>query len=101
MDHTATLPRSRISGVWMFVRHFLEMCVAMCVGGVLLNAVIFVVGPGLLGYPDLRESAPPAALLAIAFVYTIPMAAWMRYRGMPWRPIMEMSGAVIALAGLS
>lgn len=98
MEHTAMRPRSRLSGAWMFIRHFLEMCVAMCVGGGLLNALIFVVGPPLLGYPDLRETTPALALLLIALVYTVPMAAWMRIRGMPWRPILEMSGAVVALA---
>ena len=82
----------------MFIRHFLEMCVAMCVGGGLLNALIFVAGPALFGYPDLRETNPAFALLVIALIYLAPMVAWMRFRGMPWRPILEMSGAVIALA---
>jgi hypothetical protein len=84
----------------MFVRHFLEMCVAMCVGGGLLNALIFVAGPALAGYPDLREESPALALLLIALIYLAPMAAWMRFRGMPWRPVLEMSGAVVALAVL-
>jgi hypothetical protein len=44
--------------VWNFTRHFLEMCIAMCVGGVALNALVFVVGPAQLGYPDLRRTAP-------------------------------------------
>jgi hypothetical protein len=30
------------------------MCIAMCVGGGALNALVFVVGPAQLGYPDLR-----------------------------------------------
>jgi hypothetical protein len=33
----------------MFLRQFLEMCVAMCVGGGLLNALIFAAGPALTG----------------------------------------------------
>ena len=82
----------------MFVRHFLDMCVAMCVGGGLLNALIFVAGPALVSYPDLREESPALALLVIALIYLAPMAAWMRFRGMPWRPILEMSGAALALA---
>lgn len=98
MDHTMTRPHTWLYGAWMFARHFLEMCVAMCVGGFVLNVLIFVAGPALLGYPDLRESAPALALLLSAFIYTAPMVAWMRFRGMPWRPIMEMSGAVVALA---
>src|SRR5512133_165234 len=84
--------------VWNFTRHFLEMCIAMCVGGGALNALVFVVGPAQLGYPDLRTMAPALALLLIACVYTLSMVAWMRFRGMAWRPILEMSGAIVALA---
>ena len=84
--------------VWNFTRHFLEMCIAMCVGGGALNALVFVVGPAQLGYPDLRTTAPELALLLIACLYTLPMAAWMRFRGMAWRPVLEMSGATVALA---
>jgi hypothetical protein len=29
---------------------------------------------------------------------TLPMAVWMRIRGMAWRPTLEMSGATVALA---
>ena len=34
----------------------------------------------------------------IAFNMSLPMAAWTRFRGMEWRPIAEMSGAMFALA---
>ena len=33
-----------------------------------------------------------------AFLFTLPMAAWMRIRGMEWRPTLEMSGATVGLA---
>jgi hypothetical protein len=82
---------------WTFTRHFLEMCVAMCVGGTALNALVFVAGPALLGYPDLRETAPQVALLIVACLVTVPMAAWMRFRGMARRPILEMSAAPLGL----
>ena len=98
MDHVEIRSRNRVHEVWVFVRHFLEMCVAMCVGGGVLNALIFVAGPALVGYPDLREEAPALALLVFALIYLAPMVAWMRFRGMPWHPILEMSGAVVALA---
>lgn len=98
MDRVENRSRSPVHAVWMFIRHFLEMCAAMCVGGGLLNALIFVAGPALVGYPDLREKTPALALLLIALIYLAPMAAWMRFRGMPRRPILEMSGAVVALA---
>jgi hypothetical protein len=98
VDHVEMRSRNQVHEGWTFIRHFLEMCVAMCVGGGLMNALIFVAGPALMGYSDLREGTPALALVVIALIYLAPMAAWMRFRGMPWRPILEMSGAVIALA---
>jgi hypothetical protein len=32
----------------------------------------------------------------MAFDMAVPMAAWMRYRGMDWGPISEMSGVMFA-----
>jgi hypothetical protein len=74
------------------------MCAAMCIGGSILNGLLFLAGPALLGYGDLREEAPELALLVLAFNYALPMAALMRFRGMAWRPTLEMSGATIGLA---
>jgi hypothetical protein len=74
------------------------MCVVMCVGGGILNGLLLVAGPALLGYPDLRQRSPVLAVLVSGLIYALPMAVWMRLRGMAWRPTVEMSGAVIALA---
>jgi hypothetical protein len=84
---------------WNFARHYLEMCVAMCLGGTALNLLVFTGGPAVLGYPDLRDTAPAAALVVSAVLYTAPMAAWMRIRHMAWRPTLEMSAAPVAVAG--
>ena len=86
------------SQVWHFARHWLEMCVVMCVGGGILNGLLFLAGPGLIGYPDLRQRSPVLAVVVSGLVYALPMAAWMRVRGMAWRPALEMSGGVIAVA---
>ena len=86
------------SQVWHFARHWLEMCVVMCVGGGILNGLLFLAGPALLGYPDLRQRSPVLAVLVSGLIYALPMAVWMRFRGMAWRPTVEMSAAVIALA---
>jgi hypothetical protein len=98
MDQVTTPRPGLRSQVWQFARHYLEMCVAMCVGGGILTALLFLAGPTLLGYPDLREQAPELALVVIAFILALPMAVWMRFRGMAWRPTLEMSGATIGLA---
>lgn len=97
---TVRLPRQ----VWNFTRHFLEMCIAMCIGGsILLVALAAVVTQ--LGQPALRDSAPGLAVLVTAAVYTLPMAAWMLFRGMAVRPTLEMAAATmafgVALVGLA
>jgi hypothetical protein len=99
MDTVATTPRPSLGGqVWNFTRHFLEMCVAMCVGGSVLNLLVFQVGPAVIGYPDPRQQFPELSLLVIAVLYLLPMVLWMRFRGMAWRPILEMTAAAFALA---
>ena len=39
MDIIAT-PTVRLLQVWNFTRHFLEMCIAMCIGGSILLVVL-------------------------------------------------------------
>jgi hypothetical protein len=79
------------------------MCISMCVGGVILSLVVLGIA-GSMGAPDFREQFPGLGLLVIAILFTLPMAAWMRFRGMEWRPIVEMSvvplGLAILLIGL-
>ncbi len=99
MDTALMNPRLGLgSQIWNFSRHFLEMCVAMCVGGSILNLLLFQAGPSVIGYADPRRQFPEPSLLVIAFVYLVPMVLWMRFRGMEWRPILEMAGAAILLA---
>lgn len=98
MDQVTTPRPGLRSQVWQFARHYLKMCVAMCLGGGILTALLFLAGPALLGYPDLREQAPDLALVVVAVILALPMAAWMRFRGMAWRPTLDMSGATIGLA---
>jgi len=83
---------------WMFARHFLEMCLAMCIGGTALFVLVFVAGPAVLGYADPRSRFPEASVAVVATLLTAPMALWMRVRGMAWRPILEMSAASMAVA---
>jgi O-antigen/teichoic acid export membrane protein len=83
-----------------FGLHFAEMCISMCAGGGLLYALLFVAGPATIGYTDPRQAYPELSLLVVAIAFTVPMAAWMWFRGMPWRPIAEMSAASLAVAAL-
>ena len=92
---TARLSLGRQS--WNFTRHFLEMCITMCAGGAILGLIVFGI-PASIGAPDVREQFPEIGLILIAILLTLPMAAWMRFRGMEWRPIVEMSAIPIGLA---
>jgi hypothetical protein len=83
---------------WTFIEHFLEMCVSMCVVGTPLVLLFFVWGPSAIGYSDPRSQFPELSLLVIACFYTAPMVAWMRYRGMEWRPTLEMGGVTLGVA---
>lgn len=94
-DHLgqATAPRhSR----WLFVRHVVEMVVAMTLG-MFLGVGIFVAIIGV-DYPQSRHQHPTAALLVMAVSMTLPMVAWMRYRRHSWRDSMEMSAAMLVPA---
>jgi hypothetical protein len=70
----------------------------MCVGGYGLYLLIFTGLPVLIGGPNLREQVPELSLIVIAILLTLPMAAWMLFRGMEWRPTLEMSAVAFALA---
>jgi hypothetical protein len=84
--------------VGRFVMHYVEMCMVMCVGAISLN-VLFFGAAALLGYTDLPQRAPVLTVLVIAISLSLPMALWTRFRGMEWRPTLEMSGSTM-VAGL-
>ena len=69
-----------------FARHYLEMIVVMVLGMVVLgapaDAVFHVDGTGPM-------------LIEMASTMTLPMVAWMRFRGHGWRPSMEMAASMI------
>jgi hypothetical protein len=100
MDATGSMNLSLARQTLNFGRHFVEMCVSMCVGGAALNALVFAGIPALTGSGDLRSQFPELSLMVIALLLTVPMAAWMRFRGMAWRPTLEMSAVAIVLAAL-
>ena len=93
-----TTPRAGIGRqAWTFGRHFFEMCIAMCVAGVPLTLMVFA-AISTLASVDLQEQYPALALIVTAFGLTLPMSAWMVFRGMPWRPVLEMAAAAFVVA---
>jgi hypothetical protein len=75
------------------------MCLAMCIGGIPL-IVLFFVGAAKIGYPDLIQQSPELSVLAMGFILSLPMLAWMRFRGHEWRPTLEMASTTVVLGTL-
>jgi hypothetical protein len=88
-----------------FLRHYAEMVIAMMLGMLVLG----LPAEGLLQLAGtstsaLHTDAPAVVLLGMGVVMTIPMVAWMRYRGHGWAPSSEMAASMMvptfAIAGL-
>ena len=77
-----------------FWRHFLEMLAAMAVGMIATGA-IFLSAVGLKTWDQVTLQYPTQALLAMAAGMTIPMVAWMLFRGMGRRNSAEMAAAMV------
>jgi hypothetical protein len=77
-----------------FVRHYIEMVVVMFVGMGVLAAPALVALNALGVSSAERHDAPAALLLGMAVSMTVPMVAWMRYRGHGWAPSMEMAASM-------
>lgn len=80
--------------VGRFLLHLLEMCMVMCAGAIGLS-VLFFGTASLMGFTNLPARAPELSVLVIALNLSLPMTAWMRFRGMAWRPTLEMSGSTM------
>ena len=75
-----------------FIRHYIEMLVAMGLGMLVLGVpAIGILSAAGTSTTDLRTDAPALMLLGMAVTMTVPMVAWMRYRGHGWAPSNEMA----------
>ena len=90
-----------------FVRHYVEMVVAMFLGMAVLGLPAgWALSATGSSWSALNDDAPALMLLGMAVTMTVPMVAWMRHRGHGWRANVEMSAsmflptfAVIAMLG--
>jgi hypothetical protein len=95
------------SATWRFVRHYLEMVAAMFLGMAVLGIpAVAALGAVGVSSSELESDAPALLLFGMALTMTVPMVAWMRYRGHGWPASGEMVAAmmiptfgVIALLG--
>ena len=83
--------RRHLSSFWW---HFLQMLAAMAVGMIATGA-IFLSVVGLKTRDQVILQYPTQALLAMAAGMTIPMVAWMLFRGMGGRNSAEMAAAMV------
>ena len=78
-----------------FVRHYVEMVVAMVAGMLLLGlpaeGAVLALGSTT---SELERQAPALMLLGMAVVMTVPMIAWMRHRGHGWAASWEMTASM-------
>lgn len=74
-----------------FVRHYVEMVVAMFLGmGVLLPPL----GAALRAAGTSLHSSDVLMISAMAVTMTVPMVGWMRFRGHGWPVCAEMAAAM-------
>lgn len=79
-----------------FAMHYVEMVVAMLLGMVVLGIPAeWALGAVGSGWERLTDDAPAAMLALMAFTMTVPMCAWMVFRGHGARPTAEMAAAMI------
>jgi hypothetical protein len=78
-----------------FSRHYLEMVIAMFAGMLVLGLPAAMALPAFgTSTSELQVDAPALVLLGMAVTMTVPMVAWMRYRGHAWQPSNEMAAAM-------
>ena len=73
-----------------FLRHYLEMVVAMLLGMVVLG----IPGHMLFELAGVDTGAAGVLLIGMATYMTVPMVAWMRHRGHGSLPALEMSASM-------
>jgi hypothetical protein len=83
--------RHRLSPFW---RHYLQMAAVMVVGMIATGAV-FVSIVGLKTWDEVTTQYPTQTLVAMAAGMSIPMVAWMLYRGMGRKNSFEMATAMV------
>lgn len=83
--------------VGRFALGFMEMCAAMCVGGVVLDFMFFQ-GAAAIGYPNFFQDNFLVSVLVLGINWAIAMGVYMAVRGHPWRHNVEMSSTAVVMA---
>jgi hypothetical protein len=84
------------AGTRHFVRHYVEMVVAMFLGMAVLGVPAgWALGAVGSSWSQLGNDAPSLMLLGMAFTMTVPMVGWMRFRGHGWRANTETAASML------
>jgi hypothetical protein len=79
-----------------FARHYMEMLVTMFLGMAVLGTPAFLaLGAAGVSSAELQAEAPALMLLGMGITMTVPMVAWMRYRGHGWQASNEMAASML------
>jgi hypothetical protein len=79
-----------------FIRHYIEMLVAMFLGmAVLGTPAMLALGATGVSSAELQSDTPALMLLGMGITMTMPMVAWMRYRGHGWQASNEMAASML------
>ena len=87
--------RNSASKVGRFIRHFLEMLLAMMAGMAILNLLGNLI-PASSSYAAAFRSGTNLYAIMMAVFMTVPMVAWMIVRGHGWRHSAQMAFAMFA-----
>ncbi len=100
--HIQHSPPSLAAQVGHFLRHLGEMILAMMPGMMAGSALLALIFSTLLASTtrgltrvEVVNQFPVLICLVMAIGMIVPMVAWMRYRGMEWRPVTEMATAMV------
>jgi hypothetical protein len=74
-----------------FARHYVEMLLAMLLGMGILTPPL---GMALRALGTSLHDSDVLMLSTMAVTMTVPMVAWMRYRGHGWQPCLDMTAAM-------
>ncbi len=93
MTHTHT-PLTGAHHLSPFWRHFLQMLAVMMVG-MIVSGAIFLSFVGLKTWDEVTTQYGTQALIVMAVGMTVPMVAWMLYRGMGRKNSYEMAAVMV------
>lgn len=83
----------RLSHFWGHVLEmFIAMWIGMALGGAVVGAIVEAFG---VSVREAQLRYPEPAVLVMGLNMTVPMIAWMRYRGHDWRLSAEMAVAML------